>query len=337
MKTAIGAGLALVLALTACSNDGPDRPSAKALGEGARQSGFFDDRQAVECVGQLIRDAGLRQDTLVHIVHGDLDGGTATWVMGEGESGVFQNVEFTMNKKCGVEPWRSAASLGDAAVRGGLTDQVHARCVGALISDSDLDQSFASHLIHGAFNPKAERWKLTREREHQFAQEVELKMTSACDAQPWPKTYPWHADEGVDGTAARPEKTYVPAPGDPKTHRLRVTIRDKGRSYSPGTCHAINDPGSDGALMSDSLVVTGPDEKSEASQLGEAAIPTQARSLPDGTCEAEMMITVPYAPRYRAGIAVVGDGIYDPKTDPQGTRFVPDGSLQSIVVRNYHT
>lgn len=336
MRRTIGAALALVLALTSCSSDGPDRPSAKALGAGARQSGLFDDRQAVECVGTLIRDAGLRQDTLLHIVHGDLGDATASWVIGEGEDGVFQEVEFTMNRKCGVEPWRSAKSLGDAAVRGGLTDQEHALCVGALISGSDLDQTFVSHLIHGGFDPKAEHWKLTREREHQFAQEVELQMTSTCDAQPWPKTYPWHADEGLEATP-RPVKTYVPAPGDPKTHQLHVTIRDKGRSYKPGTCHAINYPGSDGALQSDSLVVTGPDEKSEASQLGEAPIPTQARSLPDGTCEAKMTITVRYAPRYRAGIAVVGDGIYDPKTDPQGTRFVTKGSPQSIVVRNFHT
>jgi hypothetical protein len=99
--------LAVLLALSACSEDKPDnRPSAKALGEGALQGGVMDDKKAATCVGNLIREAGLRQDTLVHIARGDLDGGDPDWVLGEGEIGLFEaDVEWEMSEKCGVEPW----------------------------------------------------------------------------------------------------------------------------------------------------------------------------------------------------------------------------------------
>ena len=131
----------------------------------------------------------------------------------------------------------------------------------------------------------------------------------------------------------KPEKTYVPGPGDPSTHTMNVTIRDRGISYTPGTCAAING----GTEYEDRLVFSGPDAQYENTPLGdEFPIPDQATSLADGTCEARMTVTVPYAPRYDAGIAREGKGIAGPD-DPDGARITTKGEPQDVIVINYPT
>jgi hypothetical protein len=133
--------------------------------------------------------------------------------------------------------------------------------------------------------------------------------------------------------APKPEKTYVPAAGDPKTHDLRVTIRDKGRSYAPGTCAAINGE----ADWSDTLGFFGPDKTYENRPLGkDLPIPKQGNLMADGTCEATMTVTLPYAPRYLAGIAIPGHGMPDPKNPaPKETKIVTKGDSQDVVIINY--
>ncbi|VXB02723.1 hypothetical protein [Aeromicrobium sp. 9AM] len=130
----------------------------------------------------------------------------------------------------------------------------------------------------------------------------------------------------------RPEKTYVPAPGDPKTHELNITIRDKGISYTPGTCAAIR-----GATdYQDFLAFSGPDKQYENRPLkdGEFTIPKQGTRLADGTCEAKLTVTLTYAPRYRAGIAREGHGISGPD-DAGETLITTKGDPQDVVVLNY--
>ena len=130
-----------------------------------------------------------------------------------------------------------------------------------------------------------------------------------------------------------PEKTYVPAPGDPKTHEMNVTIRDRGISYTPGTCAAIRGD----TDFQDTLGFIGPDAQYERRPLGdEFPIPRQATRLADGTCEAKMTVTVPYAPRYGAGIAREGHGIAGPD-DAGETQITTKGDSQDVVVLNYPT
>jgi len=129
----------------------------------------------------------------------------------------------------------------------------------------------------------------------------------------------------------KPEHTYVPAPGDPTTHELNVTIRDKGISYTPGTCAAIrgDSPGPD------TLAFSGPDKQYENRPLGrEFTIPKQGTRLADGTCEARLTVTIPYAPRYRAGIVREGHGISGPD-DAGETLIATKGDSQDVVVMNY--
>lgn len=131
----------------------------------------------------------------------------------------------------------------------------------------------------------------------------------------------------------QPEKTYVPAPGDPKTHELNVIIRDKGISYTPGTCVAIRAD----TDFQDRLVFIGPDAQYERRPLGdEFPIPRQATRLADGTCEAKLTVTIPYAPTYGAGIVREGKGIAGPD-DPGETQITTQGDAQDVVVINYPT
>jgi hypothetical protein len=51
-----------------------------------------------------------------------------------------------------------------------------------------------------------------------------------------------------------------------------------------------------------------------------------------------MTVTVPYAPRYTAGIAIEGHGIADPKNPgPKETKIVTKGDSQDVLVINYPT
>lgn len=192
------AGCLVLWSLAGCSFFGVDlsaKPTAAELGHGARAGGLFDKKQATECVGSLIGDASLRRDTLGHIVRGDLDGRDPNWSMGEDEAGHFQyNVEWKMYKKCGVQPWVSALSLGDCALRGGLTtDPKAVKCVGALIRDSGLDPDFLGALPSSSFHPKDEKWWVTTEADRKaFHSVVEIKMESTCGVKPWPGRRPWN-------------------------------------------------------------------------------------------------------------------------------------------------
>ena len=132
----------------------------------------------------------------------------------------------------------------------------------------------------------------------------------------------------------QPEKTYVRAPGDPKTHTVTIIIRDKGRSYAPRSCLAVA-----GADFADVLAFAGPSRHYENAPLkhGEFPIPRRGRALPDGRCEAKMTVTVTYRPRYTVGIAQEGQGIPGPE-DPHGdTTIVTKGAAQEVVLINYPT
>ena len=134
--------------------------------------------------------------------------------------------------------------------------------------------------------------------------------------------------------APKPEKTYVRAPGDPKTHVLTIIIRDKGRSYAPRTCVALA-----AGEASDELGFSGPSKHYENAPLkhGEFPIPRQGRLLPDGRCEATITVTLPYRPRYTFGIAQEGQGIPGPE-DPHGdTKIATKGGAQNVVLINYPT
>lgn len=111
-------------------------------------------------------------------------------------------------------------------------------------------------------------------------------------------------------------------------------IRDRGRSYRPGTCQPIwsLDEGPDW------LSVSGPNKEYEFSPMlgDDVAIPRHSRSLPDGTCEAVMTVTVPYAPRYLASIKVLGEGAVDPSRQyPEITKIVTKGDSQRVELINF--
>jgi len=193
MVSRIATLLALLLVLTGCAEK-LGGPSSHALGVGARQGGLFDEKGATDCVGKLIRGAGLRQETLEHVARGDL-AGDSDWTMGEGETGPFDHwVEYKMDKKCGVLPWVSASSLGESALEGGLTnDPKAANCVGALIRDADLRKDFLGGLPHSSFNLPEEKWWRVRDTDKQaFKADVESKMPARCGVRPWPEKRPWN-------------------------------------------------------------------------------------------------------------------------------------------------
>jgi hypothetical protein len=134
--------------------------------------------------------------------------------------------------------------------------------------------------------------------------------------------------------APDPEQTYVRASDDPRTHELTIIIRDRGRSYTAGTC-AAEAPDE----FADVLAFGGPNRRYENRPIKDAQfpIPRKAKPLADGTCEARMQVTLPYAPRYTAGIVQVGGGIPDAE-DPTGdTKIVSKGDAQDVVLLNYPT
>jgi hypothetical protein len=185
----------LLLVLPGCSAFGLGKPSAHALGVGAREAGFFDDKGATDCVGKLIRDARLSRETLEHVAGGDLDGSDPNWVLGEDEAGPFDYwVEWKMAKKCGVTPWMTAEDVGRNALKGGLIDDPSkANCVGAMIRDSALNERFRGILSNTSFDHREENWwYLTERRRKAFHTVIESNMRARCGVDPWPKTTPWH-------------------------------------------------------------------------------------------------------------------------------------------------
>lgn len=87
------------------------------------------------------------------------------------------------------------------------------------------------------------------------------------------------------------------------------------------------------------LAFSGPTRHYEDAPLehAEFPIPRQARSLPDGRCEATITVTVPYRPRYTVGIAQDGQGIPGPEDPNRDTKFVTKGAKQEVVLINYPT
>jgi hypothetical protein len=126
----------------------------------------------------------------------------------------------------------------------------------------------------------------------------------------------------------KPLKTYVPAPGDPKTHELRIAILDKGLAYDPSTCTVL--------APYYRISFTGPSRNYEGVPVGDVfSIPSQAEARSDGTCAAVMTVTLPYRPLYQTGVGAEGKGIYDPKVDPGPTAIVTRGDAQDVTVINY--
>lgn len=123
------------------------------------------------------------------------------------------------------------------------------------------------------------------------------------------------------------EKTYVPAAGDPKTHELRVTIVDDGRAYDPRTCVASTNSGF--------LGFAGPSRHYESTPVGDdVPIPARASAAADGTCRVTVVVTLPYRPRYTAGVGQIGKGIRNPD-DPDPTEIVTRGTSQDVTIVNY--
>jgi len=128
--------------------------------------------------------------------------------------------------------------------------------------------------------------------------------------------------------APKAEKTYVPAPDDPKTHEFRITILDKGKSYDPSTCVTLT--------PYEFLAFSGPTRNYENAPIGDTiALPAQAKARSDGTCAATLTVTLPYKPSYRAGTGREGKGISSPATDPAETKIVTRGDSQDVTVVNY--
>jgi hypothetical protein len=126
----------------------------------------------------------------------------------------------------------------------------------------------------------------------------------------------------------KPLKTYVPAPGDPTTHELRITILDRGIAYDPRTC----------TVLTPYYLIgfSGPSRNYENVPIGDSiSIPDQAEARSDGTCASTLTVTLPYRPRYQTGVGREGKGIYDPEVDPDPTEIVTSGDSQDVTIVNY--
>jgi hypothetical protein len=126
-----------------------------------------------------------------------------------------------------------------------------------------------------------------------------------------------------------PAATYVPRAGDPKTHVLHVRILDfagiDAYKQSGRKCELLY--GRHWAV----LVIAGPTAEVDSTPLKELDIPATAEPGEAGACVATLTVTVPYAPRYRLGIAHEGHGIangYEPEEPWITTR----GSSQKVTV-----
>jgi hypothetical protein len=112
-------------------------------------------------------------------------------------------------------------------------------------------------------------------------------------------------------------------------HELRVTIREESPydAYKPGNregecVRATNVPSQ--------LIVMDASGK-YPKNLAEPEIPATARRTPSGACEATISVNVPFASRYRLGVAIEGHGISLP-TDPGDTDAKVATSPQAVVV-----
>lgn len=129
----------------------------------------------------------------------------------------------------------------------------------------------------------------------------------------------------------RPQKTYIPAWGDPKTHDFTVTIHDvlplDAYRVAGGQCVSTAYPGGP-----HQLVFSGPSRHLEDRPLDKSfPMPVTAQLYADGTCVSKLEVTVPYKPRYTAGIAMEGRGIALP-TAPKNEPIITQGDSQEITV-----
>jgi hypothetical protein len=129
-----------------------------------------------------------------------------------------------------------------------------------------------------------------------------------------------------------PDKTFVAAPGDPVTHVLQVKLHDVFPLdvYEPSGAQCVTTSGDD--VRAYKLTVQGPDEEHEFRELKSTVIPDRARLLADGTCEANMTIEVPYAPRYKAGVGMAEHGATNKESEPDPV-WKTQGSSQKITVQ----
>lgn len=111
-------------------------------------------------------------------------------------------------------------------------------------------------------------------------------------------------------------------------YELRVTIREESPydAYKPGqgeTCvRAENVP---------AQLVIQDDRGKYPTVVAELEIPSTARLTADGACEAKITAEVPFATKYRLGVAIEGRGISSP-TDPGETYVKTTNSPQKVVV-----
>lgn len=145
------------------------------------------------------------------------------------------------------------------------------------------------------------------------------------------------ACETVRGEAAGAEQETSDAS---TRHELRVTIRDVPAPNDPDAADAYEVRSAGGC----SAIVWGPDSR----QLGELVVsasranddlriletfrlPDSARLSRDGTCEATLTISLPYAPRYVLGVGIEGRGIA-PENAPEPPKVLTEGDSQDVVV-----
>ena len=140
------------------------------------------------------------------------------------------------------------------------------------------------------------------------------------------------ATETTKATPTVPEATYVRVPGDPRRHVLQVTIHD----VPPLDAYRVEGRRCVSSAVAQQaphqLVFSGPSRHLEERPIDPSFdIPTTASLLDDGSCEAELRVTVPYRPRYRGGVAIEGKGISLP-TDPTNEWVETKGDSQAVVV-----
>ncbi|KRC66387.1 hypothetical protein ASE12_17440 [Aeromicrobium sp. Root236] len=140
------------------------------------------------------------------------------------------------------------------------------------------------------------------------------------------------ATEASPAKASRtpaPEETYVPRPGDPKTHVLRLTIRDVAGIDAYATdregCPVLGP-----ANLPPQVYVAGPNTKEPTATFTTVDVPKDAEPIM-GACEAHLTITVPYAPRYTIGIASEGQGISRPDAPPPSW-IITKGASQKVTL-----
>lgn len=144
-----------------------------------------------------------------------------------------------------------------------------------------------------------------------------LIATTACggDETPAPVVTP-------APTAATPAPSPTPA-----SHQLVITVRDEvplGAYVADGTLCSL-------AVADVPAVVVVSDANGE--EIASQAAPATAQLAEDGSCRTDpIVVSVPYSPSYDLGVAVDGDGVFDPETDLPPTVVETAGDSQDVTV-----